>query len=291
MANQITLMEAYVPILDEVYKLGSLTARLDSNEQLVSFDGKNFKVPKMDLQGLGAHTRGGAYVPGDVTLTWETKTPDYDRDRKFGVDSMDNLETAGVAFGLISNEFLRTKVVPEIDAVRFAKYYGVALAGSSAATPAALASGAEVIAALRAATTAMDNAEVPKEERVLYIEGGLKGLVDDIDETKSRRVLARFGEIVEVPQSRFYTQVTLLDGKTSGQEAGGFTKTTSTGKNLNFLVVHKTAIIQAFKHVAPKYIPADINQNGDNDEFAYRVYGVNTHFDNKVKGIYGHSAV
>lgn len=290
MANSITLMEAYVPILDEAYKLQSLTARLDSNEQLVQFDGKSFKVPKMSLQGLGTHTRGGSYVAGDATLTWETKTPDYDRDRKFSIDAMDNLETAGVAFGMLSSEFLRTKVVPEVDAVRFAKYYAAASAGSNIATPADLTTGAGVIAALREATSAMDTAEVPREGRILYIEGSLKGLVDDIDETKSRRVLNRFSEIIEVPQSRFYTEVTLQDGKTAGQEAGGFIKTATTGKDLNFLVVHPTAVIQAAKHIAPKYIPAAVNQNGDNDEFAYRIYGVNTYFDNKVKAIYGHSA-
>ena len=35
---------------------------------------------------------------------------------------MDNEETAGVAYGRLSGEFLRSYVVPEIDAVRFAKY-------------------------------------------------------------------------------------------------------------------------------------------------------------------------
>jgi len=286
----IALMEAYVPVLDEVYKLNSLTSVLDANQQLVSFDGKSFKVPQMTLQGLGDHVRGGSYVAGEASLTWETKTPDYDRDRKFSIDEMDNEETAGVAFGMLSGEFIRTKVVPEVDAVRFAKYYAAATAGSQTATPANLATGDAVIAALRVGTSALDSAEVPKEGRILYIEDSLKGLIDDIDETKSRRVLNRFSQIIEVPQARFYTAVSLLSGATGPTTvAGGYAKGAS-ASDLNFLIIHPTAVIQAFKHVAPKYIPAAVNQNGANDEFAYRVYGINTYLDSKVKGFYGHAA-
>ena len=35
---------------------------------------------------------------------------------------MDNIESAGIAFGRLSGEFLRTKVVPELDAWRLASY-------------------------------------------------------------------------------------------------------------------------------------------------------------------------
>lgn len=291
MANSITTMTSYVPMLDEVYKLGSLTARLDSNEQLVTFNpnGKAIKIPKLSMQGLGAHTRGGNYVSGDVTLTFEEKTPNYDRNRKFSVDAMDDLETAGIAFGALSGEFLRTKVIPEVDAVRFQSYYAAALANSSAATPASLTTGAAVKAALRVAQTSLDDNEVPREGRILYITSTLLGLVKDLALTESKEVLAEFSEVVVVPQSRFYTLITLYDGSTSGQEAGGYIKTASTGADINFLVVHPMSIIQALKHQAPKYIPAEVNQDGDNDVFAYRIYGINTYLDNKVKGIYGHA--
>lgn len=285
MANSITLMQEYVPILDEVYKEGSLTARLDSNQDLISFNGKTFHVPKIDMDGLASHTRGGNYVAGDVSLTWETKTPDYDRNRKFSVDAMDDQETAGLAFGALSGEFIRTKVIPEIDAVRFSKYYATALAASNVATG-TLSTGALVKSALRTATAAMDNAEVPMEGRILYCTTAIKGLIDDLPLTDSRMILDRFSDIVIVPQSRFYTEIVLNDGTTSGQEAGGFT---NDGEAINFLIVHPTALIQGLKHVAPKYIPASVNQSGDNDEFAYRVYGINDKLDNKVKAIYGHA--
>ncbi len=39
-------------------------------------------------------------------------------------DAMDNIESAGIAFGRLSGEFLRTQVVPELDTWRLAKYAG-----------------------------------------------------------------------------------------------------------------------------------------------------------------------
>lgn len=288
MANSIALFTSYVPILDEVYKNASKTAVLDSNENLVSLVGKEFKIPKMTLQGLANHgrTNGGKYIDGDVTLTFQTKAPDWDRNRKFNVDSMDNLETAGVAFGTLAGEFIRTKVVPEADAVRFGKYH--AAAGNK--PTGTLANGTEFLAAVEVGINVMDEAEVPEEGRWLFGTPSQINSVMSLDTTKSREVLSRFeGRIVKVPQSRFYTEVTLLDGTTSGQEAGGYAKTTSTGKDINFMIIHPSAIIQALKHVAPKYIPASENQTADGDSFAYRAYGIATFLDNKVAAIYSHS--
>ena len=42
--------------------------------------------------------------------------------------------------------------------------------------------------------------------------------------TKSRELLSMFASTVKVPQSRFYTSITLQDGTTGGEEAGGFIK-------------------------------------------------------------------
>ncbi len=65
----------------------------------------------------------------------------------------------------------------------------------------------------------------------------------------------------------------------------------SGGIELNFLIVQKEATIQTLKHVAPKYIPASVNQDFDGDSYAYRVYGICDFYDNKGKGIYVHKKV
>ena len=78
----------------------------------------------LSMQGLGDYSRNEGYVKGDVTLTNETVKCNFDRGRMFNVDTMDNLETAGIAFGQLAGEFIRTKVAPEEDAFRFAQYAG-----------------------------------------------------------------------------------------------------------------------------------------------------------------------
>lgn len=289
MANSITLATQFVPILDEIYKNASLTSKLDGNPDLVraGANANELIVPKISMQGLGDYSRNSGYVSGDVTLTNETVQCNFDRGRMFTVDTMDNMETAGIAFGRLAGEFIRTKVVPEEDAFRFATYCGIS--GISKATAATLADGAAVIAALRAATTKMDEDEVPMEDRHLFITPTLHGLVQDLDTTKSREVLARFATITDVPQTRFYTAITQYDGSTSGEEAGGYIKNSSSGKDINFLIIHKPAVIQFQKHVAPKIISPDVNQSSDGYKFGYRQVAIADAYENKVAGIYLHN--
>lgn len=287
MPNKIDLRKTFVPILDRIYKEVSKTRVLDGAPELVraGANANELTIPKMDMQGMADYSRNSGYTDGDVTLTWETVKCNYDRGRMFAVDAMDDIETAGIAFGQLAGEFIRTKVVPELDAFRFAQYAG-ADGISKVEAGATLADGAEVIAALREAITKMDEDEVPADERYLFITPSLKGLVDDLDTIKSREVLNRFADVILVPQSRFYTAIELKTGK-SGEEAGGFAKA-SEGKDINFMVLHKPAVIQFEKHVAPKIVSPDMNQNADAWKFGYRNVGIADVYENKVAGIYLH---
>lgn len=289
MANNIALAKTFVPILDEIYKLASLTSKLDGAAELArqGANANELIVPMLSMQGLGDYSRNDGYVKGDVTMTNETVKCNYDRGRKFYVDSLDERETASVAFSRLSGEFIRTKVVPELDAFRFACYAGKS--GISKATAADLADGASVIAALRAAITKMDEDEVPQENRCLFITPTLDGMIADLDTTKSREVLARFASKTLVPQTRFYTAIELLDGKTSGEEAGGYKKATA-GKNINFMVIHPSALIQFQKHVVPKIKGPEDDLDGDRHMFGYRTVGIADVYANKLAGIYLHNA-
>lgn len=287
-ANSIELFKNYVPMLDEVYKQSSLTADLDGNPELVQAgaNADELIIPKIDMQGLGEYSRNSGYAAGDVTLTNETVRCDFDRGRMFTVDSMDNVETAGIAYGRLAGEFIRTKVVPELDAYRFAKYAGkdgisVVDAGAT------LADGEAVIAALRAAMNKMDEDEVPYEARYLYITPTLYGMVSDLDTTKSREVFGRFAKVVQVPQTRFYTAIEQKDGRSAGEEAGGYVKAAA-GKDINFLIVQKAALIQFSKHIAPKVVSPEVNQDADAWKFGYRHVAIADVYENKVAGIYLH---
>lgn len=287
MPNSIAYAQQFVPILDEVYKLASLTSILDGANELArqGANANELIIPKISMDGMANYDRNSGYVAGNVTLTNETVACNYDRGRMFTVDNVDNMDTAGIAFGRLSSEFIRTKVTPELDAFRFASYAGIE--GISSAS-AAITTGAAVITALRAAVTKMDEDEVPTEERYLYITPTLHGMITDLDTTKSREVLNRFAKTIQVPQSRFFTKITMNDGKTDGQTAGGFAKAEG-GLDINFMIIHKPALIQFTKHVAPKIIEPAVNQDADAYKFGYRMVGIADAYENKVAGIYVHS--
>ena len=285
MANTIELAKKYIPMLDEVYKNVSLTAKLDGDPNLVQ-QGANANeliIPMLDMQGLGDYDRNSGYASGNVTMTNETVKCNFDRGRMFTVDSMDNAETAGMAFGRLAGEFIRTKVVPELDAFRFASYCGKSGITKKEET---LNDGAAVLAALRVAITAMDEAEVPLEDRHLFITPTLDGMIADLDTTKSREILGRFASKTLVPQTRFYTAIDQKDGHTGGQEAGGYTKAAEGGADLNFMVIHKPALIQFEKHVAPKIVTPEQNQDADAYKYGYRNVGIADVYKNKLAGVY-----
>ena len=286
MANSIALSKIYTNLLDEVYKNSALTAVLESDASLAraGANANEIVIPKLSMSGLADYKRNSGYVNGDVTLNWETVQFNYERGRMFQVDDMDNEETQNIAFGRLAGEFIRAKVVPELDAFRFAKYAAVTGAGTATGT---LATGADVIAALRTATSSMDEAEVPMEDRHLFITPTLLGLVEDLDTNKSKEVLSRFATITKVPQTRFYSAIKLNDGTSSGEEAGGYVKA-SGAVDLNFEIIHKPATLQFTKHAVPKIISPEQNQDADAWKYGYRNYGLCDTYENKAAGIYVH---
>lgn len=288
MPNAIELFKQYIALLDEIYKLEAKTNVLDGANELVrqGANANELVIPKISMDGLADYSRSSGYVNGSVDFNFETVVCNFDRGRMFTVDVMDNIETMGMVFGKLSSEFVRTKVIPELDAFRMAKY--ASLANISAADAADLTTGAAVISALRVATTKMNNDEVPEANRILFIETGLKGLVDDLDTNKSKEVLKKFSQIIEMPQNRFYTAIKQLKG-TTGEEAGGYTRAEG-ANNINFLVVEKSAAIQFAKRVNSKIITPEQNQDADAYKYGYRQVAIADAYENKRAGIYLHKS-
>lgn len=285
MANSITKFKAYIDKLDTVYQQASATSILDADADTVRMGAKagEFLIPKMSMDGLADYSRSSGYVKGDVTITYETKSCNYDRGRKFSVDAMDNEETAGIAFGKLASEFIRTKVVPEMDAFRFARYASVTgILSAAEATPTA---GTSVLTALQTAVNAQDEAEVNADGKILFITPTLLTLAKNVDTTKSKAILDRFEKIITVPQTRFYTAIDLKDGTSSNELAGGYNGSTG-GYKINFMIINRDAVIQFGKHTVNKVITPEENQTNDGYLFFYRAYSIAETYENKVKGIY-----
>ena len=321
--NNIELSTVYLPLLDEVYKEASKTSILEGDEVTVK-KGSNgeIKIAKLDMDGLGDFSRNDGYTKGSTSFVWETIKYDKERSQDLRIDRLDNDEALETPFAKLSGEFIRTKVVPETDAARIAK-----ICGKEGITTKAekLSNGSEVVSALRACSNIMDELEVPTESRILFITPTLRASIDDLDTTQSRAVLSKFSNIIEVPQTRMYTAITLNDGTTNygykkaeGQyvktkdtdivkdkkyytESGGIYSEVSSptksalntyyelvgvGKNVNFLCVEKSAAVCAIDQYI-KYFSPDQDQQGDSHVFKYRNNNLYAYcYENKLAGIY-----
>ena len=297
--NTFSYAESFLPILDEIYKMGSKTAILDTANERVRFIGADtVNLYTMSMDGLGDYSRNAGFVTGSVTGSWEPYKLTQDRARSFMVDVMDNDETMGMAFGTLTGEFIRTQVTPEIDAYRFAKYSGTS--GISTGTPADITVGTtDVPSLIQAAETALGDDEVPEEGRILFISetayaalkdkitrmvmNGERGIETAVDYYDGMRV-------IKVPKGRFNTAITLNDGVSSGETAGGYTVPASTSYPINFMIIHPSAVLQVTKHVVPRIFSPQVNQSADAWKFDYRIYHDCFVEKNKVAGIYLHRA-
>lgn len=285
MANSIELFKNYIDRLPEVFRRSSLTSVLDGDAYLTR-EGANANeivIPKYSVQGLGDYSRTTGMTDGDISVTTQTVTFDYDRARRFGVDAMDNEETAGIAFGSLSKRLIETKVVPEVDAFRFAKY--ASLAGS-VGTPTTYTDPTDLLEDLSAAAAQMDEQETPYEGRYLFITPTLSHMAASATLDTNKYILDTFTQIITVPQTRFYTDIELLSGGT-GEEAGGYIKNATEGKDINFMIINREAIIQYRKHLLNQAFSPEENQgNKDGWIFKYREYGLADVYDERADWIY-----
>lgn len=287
MPNTIALAKNYISYLDEVYRTASVTADLTSDPTMskAGANANEIIYPQITVSGLGDYDRNTGYTTGAVDLKWKTAAFNYDRGTKITVDVMDNEESRNLAFGMAGATLMRDKAAPEADAFTFASL--AALENISKATG-TIENATQFLDALLTAWSKMDEDEVPQENRYLYATATLLNSVMALDTTKSREILAKFAVKKVTPQARFYTAIDLLDGKSSGEELGHYKKAES-GADINFMIIHKPAIIKFDKHVASNIIPAASNPDADADIVKYRKYGLVDGYANKRAGIYVNS--
>lgn len=331
--NSIELFKENAPeLLDKVYKAVCTTSDFDINGALVKAgaNANEIIVPKLDMDGLGDYDRNSGYLDGDVTLTNETVKFNYERGRKLKTDAIDNEETGGVIMANLSSEFLRTKVAPEVDAVRYATYSSLGDITDVAPEGIEYKTGEEVLKALQDVMTKLDDDEVPEEGRYLRINATLLSMAEFVSRTTNNDILKKFTQIKKVPQSRFLTKIELKSGKDAdGERIGGYTKvadkyelttdssivsgktyytksgdkytkveTPASGslstyyelkekgsRELNFMVIHKPAMLQYTKHAKMKIFTPDSDDSGDFYRMLYRIYGLNDAYENKRAGI------
>ena len=288
MANSLEYAKRFMPIIDAVYKAGSVTQGMDAATR-VDFTGVNeVKVLKVSTTGLGDYSRQNGYPKGDVTAAWETLKLTEERGKELSVDRMDDEEVLGMVFGTVTGNFMREHVIPELDAYRFAKY--ASRAGISTTSGAVLTK-ETVIAAIDEAVRQLNADEVPLEGRKLYINSDLQPVLNSAlnrqwgSDGTVNTVLSGYNNmpITFVPPTRFYTGITLSDGSTNW----GYAKAEDAA-DINFMIIYPQAILQVTKFSLPKIFDPDTNQDKDAWKFQFRLYHDAFVYDNKAKGIYLH---
>lgn len=286
MANSIEFTRNYTAVIDEVYKRAAVSGCLNSPRRMARAgrNAKEIMIPKIEVTGLGDYTRNVGYKTGAITYGFETKTFNYDRGIRLLADVMD-VEEAGVldCFVEAGSELQRTQVAPEADAFTFAEiagHEGVTVTDEDLSA----AEAGDILASLRTVTNEMDELEVTTGSRILFITPTLKGVLDDFslaNPNRSNRVLTRFSRIVEVPQSRFYTEIDLNSGEA---DQFGYSKGAS-ARDINWMVVERSAVIKFDKHVASRVFSPDELETLDSYMMKYRKYGIVELLDNKLDGV------
>lgn len=139
----------------------------------------------------------------------------------------------------------------------------------------------------------MDDKEVPYEGRILFcnptIYGYLKNDITryvDNEATDINRTVEMYDNmrVIRVPSGRFNTVCTLAQ-PTDASSTGGYT---AAGVDINFMIVHPSAVLQVIKHQIPRVFSPEVNQEADAWKLNYRVYHDCWVLANKTYGIYVH---
>lgn len=299
--NTLATATLFMNTLDKKAVQEAVTGWMDANAgQVIYNGGAEVKIPMMSVQGMGDYDRDDGYARA-VTLTYETRTMTQDRGRKFQLDPMDINENNFVTTAAsVMGEFQRMHVIPEIDAYRISKIATETITAKKAgmvaygytpgtANTSALRKLKEGIKAVRemgyngplvvhATPDFILELEMELSGKITtatFSQGGINTRVPSVDDVP----------IISTPANRMYTAITLYDGVTEGQKAGGYVKGTS-ALNINFMVMPRNTPIAITKQDIMRIFDPTINQKLNAWQMDYRRFHDLWVLENKLDSIY-----
>lgn len=280
--NTIALAEKVSGELDKAVVQKSVTGFLADNAFRAKFmNADTVLLTDIDFVGLGDYNRSSGFVDGAITTVQTPYTLTMDRGRTLSLDRLD-AEESGVEnlAGQVMGEFLRMKVIPEMDAYVLSKIAAHAIAGSQTVTG-TLANGSfklfkdacikvwaqlgydePLVAFVNDAFYAdlMSTTELTRQITISdFKRGGIDTKVQSINGVP----------ILPVPSSRMKTEYLFNDGTTSGQTAGGFTPDVD-ADDVGLIVMPKRGASLIKRHEKPRIFAPDTNQQMDAWKFDYR---------------------
>ncbi len=282
--NSLEFCEKLTGELDKLFVQGPVTGFFADNVLRSKFVGaKTVLLPEMELSGLGDYDRDTGFIKGTVTVSNQPYTLQMDRARSFQLDREDEDETgiAGLA-GQVLGEFVRTKVVPEVDAYCLSKLAGLAVTNQHtvSGTPAT-----EALKMFTEACAAVQNEVGFDEPLVCFVNPTLWSAIQNSPELSRQITVSNFKKgdvnwevksingvaILPVADSRMKTAYTFNDGATAGQQAGGFVPTEA-AQSIGMLVMPKRGASLVKKTERVRTFAPDQNQAADAYKFDYRTY-------------------
>lgn len=271
--------------LDQAVIIGATTGWMEANAGEVIYNGGDeVKIPTMTTSGLADYDRDNGFVQGGITLKYNTYKMTQDRGRTFQIDRMDVDESGFVATSANLIKVFQTEhVIPEIDAYRYSTIADIAIKANQSEAVALTADNAltkirehiravqdivgddvPLILTMSTKTRALieDDPKIGKSINVAdFKQGGMSFKVKSLDESVIRIA----------PSSRLKTKYEILDGTTSGQEAGGL-KAAADAKDINWIITPQRVPIAISKTDKLRVFEPDTNQKADAWKIDYRKY-------------------
>lgn len=284
--NVLQYAQIFQQSLDAQMVAAASSGWMELGAAMVKYNGGNtIKIPKILMDGLADYDREDGFTKGAVSLSWETHEFTQDRARTFSLDRMDVDETNFVtAAGMVMGEFQRTQVIPEIDAYRYSKIATLAIEASKA-SGGYTADDDDILQQLKQDIARIQDVVGENESLVISMPHSVAAIFDLIPNNSSLLPTMDFVQgnltmkvrsidgipILRVPSARMKTAYVLNDGKTAGQEAGGFVAAAG-AKDINWVISAKRAIIAISKTDNIRIFDPAVNQTMDAWKLDYRKY-------------------
>lgn len=272
--------------LDKVLVQKAVTGFMTDNGLKPKFMGtKTALIPEMELSGAGDYDRDTGFVQGSISLTNKPFELTQDRGRSFHLDTMD-LDETGVAelTGQVMGEFVRTQMVPEVDAYTLSKLAGLAVTRGQVVNTADIHTGVYNLIT-DVFNKVQDAAGYGEEELVAFVDPTVYGAIQSTNELVRQLVVSDFKKagvdlkvksingvtLLPVSGARMKSAYTFYDGTSDGQEEGGFAPTAE-AKNIGLLVLPKRAASIIRKTEKIRSFSPEQNQKADAWRWDYRLF-------------------
>lgn len=299
MINTIEYAKLFMAALDKQMLEKATTGWMEGNAKRVIYHGGDeVKIPILTTDGAGDYDRDNGFVQGSVTLKYQTRTMTQDRGRTFQLDAMDVDESNFVlrASGILG-EFQRTQMIPEIDAYRYSSIASQAIEKNKVTeyTPKA----DDILSKLIEDITTIRDITGGDGELIITMPLTVQAILNNSGEISKWIDVGKFSQgsinmkvrtldgnpIIAVPSARMKTAYTFYDGKTTGQEVGGFVAADD-AQDINWIICMRNVPMAISKTDVTRIFDPMTNQKANAWKIDYRKYHDLWILDNAFDGLW-----